>query len=266
MPTLEFKGKHHIYAHHLSVPYRDLIRDENLSCNPADKEDNLIIHGDNLHALKVLLPLYTNRIKCIYIDPPYNTGKEGWIYSDNVNNPPMQQWFKEHSPVDNEDLEKHDKWICMMWPRLHLLKELLAEDGVIFISIDDNEQHHLRMLMDEIFEEKNFFARIVWESRTKPTNMGSARFNIQSNTELILVYGKKSMTDHPGFRLSPTTEKKYPHKDEHGKYRLEEFQQRRNIGRLRRDTMLYAINGIKPKEGYRWQVAPDTFKNYTKVD
>ena len=144
MPTLEFKGKHHIYAHHLSVPYRQLQLDESRSCNPSGKEDNLIIHGDNLHALKALLPRYANRVKCIYIDPPYNTGNEGWIYSDNVNNPPMQEWFKEHSPVDNEDLEKHDKWLCMMWPRLYLLKELLAEDGVIFISIDDNEVRHLR--------------------------------------------------------------------------------------------------------------------------
>ena len=173
MPTLEFKGKHHIYAHHLSVPYRDLIQDENLSCNPADKEDNLIIHGDNLHALKALLPRYANQIKCIYIDPPYNTGKEGWIYSDNVNNPPMQQWFKENGPVDNEDLEKHDKWLCMMWPRLHLLKELLAEDGVIFISIDDNEAHRLCAIMDDIFDAKeifpngNFVGQFVWAAGRK---------------------------------------------------------------------------------------------------
>ena len=260
MPTLEFKGKQHIYAHHLTVPYRPLESDESRSCNPTNTEDNLIIHGDNLHALKALLPRYANRVKCIYIDPPYNTGNEGWVYNDNVNSPLMKQWFTENAPIDIEDLERHDKWLCMMWPRLHLLKELLAEDGVIFISIDDNEQHHLRMLMDEIFDEKNSFARIAWESRTKPTNMGGARFNIQTNTELIIIYGKKSMTDHPGFRLHPTTEKTYPDKDEHGKYRLEEFQQRRNIGSLRRDTMLYEINGIKPKEGYRWQIAPDRYR------
>lgn len=260
MPTLEFNGKHHIYTHHLTVRYRPLETDESRSCNPSGTDDNLIIHGDNLRALKALLPRYANRIKCIYIDPPYNTGNEGWKYSDSVNSPLMQEWLKENGAVDGEDLERHEKWLCMMWPRLHLLKELLAEDGVIFISIDDNEQHHLRMLMDEIFDEKNFFARIAWESRTKPTNMGGARFNIQTNTELIIIYGKKSMTDHPGFRLYPTTEKRYADKDERGKYRLEEFQQRRNIGSLRRDTMLYEINGIKPKEGYRWQVAPDRYR------
>ena len=156
MPTLEFKGKQHIYAHHLTVPYRPLEPDEDRSCNPTDTDDNLIIHGDNLHALKALLPRYANRVKCIYIDPPYNTGNEGWIYNDNVNSPLMQQWLTENTPVDNEDLEQHDKWLCMMWPRLHLFKELLSDDGVIFISIDDNEQHHLRMLMNEIFTERNF--------------------------------------------------------------------------------------------------------------
>ena len=141
MPTLEFKGKQHIYAHHLTVPYRPLESDESRSYNPADEDDNLIIHGDNLHALKALLPRYANRIKCIYIDPPYNTGNEGWVYNDNVNSPLMRQWLTENAPIDNEDLERHDKWLCMMWPRLHLLKELLADDGVIFVSIDNNEQH-----------------------------------------------------------------------------------------------------------------------------
>ena len=162
MPTLEFKGKQHIYAHHLTVPYRPLEPDETRSCNPTDTDDNLIIHGDNLHALKALLPRYANRIKCIYIDPPYNTGNEGWVYNDNVNSPLMQQWLTENAPIDNEDLERHDKWLCMMWPRLHLLKELLSDDGVIFISIDDNEVHHLRMLLDEIFGEPNFVAQFFW--------------------------------------------------------------------------------------------------------
>ncbi len=263
MPTLDFKGKQFIYAHHLTVPFRTLEIDKDKSHtieNSPSLDDNLIIHGDNLHALKALLPKYAGKIKCIYIDPPYNTGNENWVYNDNVNSPMMKAWLEKNSPIDVEDLERHDKWLCMMWPRLHLLRELLSDDGIIFISIDDNEQHHLRMLMDEIFDEKGFFARIAWESRTKPTNMGGARFNIQTNTELIIVYGKKSMTDHSGFHLYPTAEKKYPYKDEQGKYRLEEFQQRRNIGSLRRDTMLYEINGIKPKEGYRWQVAPDRYR------
>ena len=121
VPTLEFKGKQHIYAHHLTVPYRPLEPDPTRSLNPAGVDDNLIIHGDNLHALKALLPRYAGRIKCIYIDPPYNTGNEGWVYNDKVNSPLMKTWLKENGPVDNEDLERHDKWLCMMWPRLHLL-------------------------------------------------------------------------------------------------------------------------------------------------
>ena len=170
MPTLEFKGKQHIYAHHLTVPYRPLVTDPQRSLNPADADDNLIIHGDNLHALKALLPRYAGRVKCIYIDPPYNTGNEGWVYNDNVNSPLMQEWVKANSPVDGEDLEKHDKWLCMIWPRLHLLKEFLTDDGVIFVSIDDNEQHHLRMMMDEIFGVENFTADIIWHHRKSSQN------------------------------------------------------------------------------------------------
>ena len=261
MPMLDFKGKQHIYAHHLTVPYRPLVPDAGRSLNAGgDADGNLIIHGDNLDGLKALLPRYAGRVKCVYIDPPYNTGNEGWVYNDQVNSPLMREWLRQNSPVDGEDLERHDKWLCMMWPRLHLLKELLSDDGVIFVSIDDNEQHHLRMLMDEVFGEENFFARIAWESRTKPTNMGRARFNIQSNTEVIAVYGKVSMTEHAGFRLYPTNEKEYPYTDSQGEYRLEEFQQRRNIGSLRRDTMVYDVEGIYPREGYRWQVSPGRYQ------
>ena len=170
MPTLDFKGKQHIYAHHHTVPYRPLVPDTGRSLDPADADDNLIIHGDNLHALKALLPRYAGKVKCIYIDPPYNTGNEGWIYNDKTNSSLIKEWFKQQSPVDGEDLERHDKWLCMMWPRLHLLKELLAEDGVIFVTIDDNEQQHLRMLMDEIFGEKNFTASIIWHHRKSSQN------------------------------------------------------------------------------------------------
>ena len=170
MPTLDFKGKQHIYAHHLTVPYRPLVPDPERSLNPADADDNLIIHGDNLHALKALLPRYAGKVKCIYIDPPYNTGNEGWVYNDKVNSPLMKEWLKENKPVDGEDLERHDKWLCMMWPRLHLLKELLSDDGVIFVTIDDNEQPHLRMLLDEIFGENNFTASIIWHHRKSSQN------------------------------------------------------------------------------------------------
>ena len=202
MPTLDFKGKQHIYSHHLTVPYHPIELDESRSCNPSGADDNLIIHGDNLHALKTLLPRYANRIKCIYIDPPYNTGNEEWIYNDNVNNPLMQQWLAKNKPVDDEDLERHDKWLCMMWPRLHLLKELLADDGVIFISIDDNEQHHLRMLMDEIFGAKNFLANIIWEKIHSLKN--DAKY-FSDNHDFIQAYAKDKLSAN--ITLLPRTEK-----------------------------------------------------------
>ncbi len=202
MPTLEFNGKHHIYTHHLTVPYRPLETDKSLSCNPTSENDNLIIHGDNLHALKALLPRYANRIKCIYIDPPYNTGKEDWEYNDNVKSPLMQTWFKENSPIDNEDLERHDKWLCMMWPRLHLLKELLAEDGTIFISIDDNEMHRLRMLMDEIFSADNFITQFIWNKKNVVQN--DAKF-ASVNHEYIICYRKSDAFQK--FNLLPRSEK-----------------------------------------------------------
>ena len=160
MPTLDFKGKQHIYAHHLTVPYRPIEPDETRSCNPAGADGNLIIHGDNLHALKALLPRYANRIKCIYIDPPYNTGSQEWVYNDRVNSPLMKAWLEDNKPVDGEDLERHDKWLCMMWPRLHLLRELLSEDGSIFVSIDDHEQWRLLGILEEVFGPSNFVATL----------------------------------------------------------------------------------------------------------
>ena len=193
MPELYFKGKQHIYAHHLTVPYRPLVADESKSKNPSGSDDNLIIHGDNLHALKALLPRYAGRVKCIYIDPPYNTGNEGWCYSDRVNTPLMQEWLRENGPVDGEDLERHDKWLCMMWPRLQLLKELLSDDGVIFVSIDDNEQHHLRTLMDEVFGEAHFKNEISVRRYDKNISNQFADNGLKSlavGFERVLIYSR----------------------------------------------------------------------------
>ena len=231
MPTLDFKGKQHIYAHHLTVPYRPIVPDESRSCPPpacggteGGTDDNLILHGDNLHALKALLPRYANRIKCIYIDPPYNTGNEAWLYNDNVNSPLMQEWLTENSPVDNEDLERHDKWLCMMWPRLHLLKDLLADDGVIFISIDDNEQHHLRMLMDEIFGERNFFA--VLTRRAMHTVRNSSKdFNLNADYTLAYAKEKSWFGEHKSRYIRHIIDKSasYPYDDNdgRGKYKFD---------------------------------------------
>src|SRR5690242_11730197 len=171
MPTLEFKGKPFVYSHHLSVPFRELIVDSKKSYpggRQASLDDNLIIHGDNLEALKALLPRYAGKVDVIYIDPPYNTGNEGWTYNDAVNSPLMKQWLGK--AVDSEDLERHDKWLCMMWPRLQLLSELLADDGTFWMTLDDNEAHHARVVLDEIFGESNFIANFVWQSKDTPGN------------------------------------------------------------------------------------------------
>ena len=168
-------------------------------------DDNLIIHGDNLHALKALLPRYAGHIKCIYIDPPYNTGNEGWVYNDNVKSPQIKDWLKKEVGVD--DLERHDKWLCMMWPRLQLLRELLAEDGVIFVSIDDNEQFRLTAIMEEIFGEENYVTHFIWEKKKKPSFLHK---NVGVVTDFILCYLKNKEHSFP-FSLEKTTEgKKYP--------------------------------------------------------
>lgn len=167
MPTLEFKGKPFVYSHHLSVPFKELRIDASKSLSgPAgpNLDDNLIIHGDNLEALKALLPRYAGQVDVIYIDPPYNTGKDDWRYNDRVNSPLMQSWLG--SVVNKEDMERRDKWLCMMWPRLQLLKELLAPNGVIFISIDDNEVGSLKSLLIETFGEENWLGTIVWKNAT----------------------------------------------------------------------------------------------------
>ncbi|SRR6266542_4344688 len=159
MPSLQFKGKVLVQNHHLAVPFHELTLVKALGLSKkASLHDNLIIEGDNLVALKALLPTYQGKVKCIYIDPPYNTGNEGWIYNDKVNSPMMQEWLGK--VVDREDLTRHDKWCCMMFPRLKFLRELMRDDGLIGISIDDNEFANCVALCDEIFDRDNRFAII----------------------------------------------------------------------------------------------------------
>jgi adenine-specific DNA-methyltransferase len=187
MAGLTFKGKSFVQNHHLLVKYHQLIprKDKSLT-DKVSLRDNLIIHGDNLKALKALLPMYGGKVKCIYIDPPYNTGNENWVYNDNVNSPMMQDWLGK--VVDREDLTRHDKWLCMMMPRLKLLRELLTEDGAIFVSIDDNEVHHLRDLMDEVFGEDNFLATVIWEKVYSPKS--SAKF-FSENHDYVVAYARR---------------------------------------------------------------------------
>ena len=186
MSELNFKGKEFVYNHHLTVPHRPLVPDADKSIGAARMDGNLIVQGDKLHALKALLPMYANKVDCIFIDPPYNTGNEGWCYNDNVNSPMMQAWLQAN-PVGIEDGLRHDKWCAMMWPRLRLLHELLAENGSIFVSIDQNECHHLRLLLDAIFGGAGFVAGIVWQKRTSP----EARKRLGAAHDTIYVYSKQ---------------------------------------------------------------------------
>ena len=168
MPTLNWIGKEKVINHHLDVPFRTLEKKYTFASEGQNDSGNMIIHGDNLDALKALLPKYEGRVKCIYIDPPYNTGNEGWAYNDNVNDPRIRKWLGEVVGKEGEDLSRHDKWLCMMYPRLRLLQTLLADDGVIFISMDNSEIGNLKILCDGIFGAYNFIETLVWQKRTSP--------------------------------------------------------------------------------------------------
>lgn len=192
MPTLTWIGKEKVVNHHQEVPYRVLEHkygfraDDSADTTPTNS-GNKIIHGDNLEALKSLLPEYEGRIKCIYIDPPYNTGNEKWVYNDNVNDPRIKKWLGEVVGKQGEDLSRHDKWLCMMYPRLKLLHKLLADDGVIFISIDDNELANLKQLCDEIFGANNFIDFFSWVKTETPANLS---YKTKKSVEYIICYQK----------------------------------------------------------------------------
>jgi adenine-specific DNA-methyltransferase len=213
MPTLNFKGKTFVQNHHLAVPFHQLVPQKEKSLtDKLSLHDNLIIQGDNLKALKALLPTYAGKIKCIYIDPPYNTGSDNWIYNDNVNSPMMREWLGKE--VNIEDLTRHDKWLSMMMPRLKLLKELLSEEGLIFISIDDNEQHNLRCLLDEIFGEQNFIGTFIVNSSPSAIDYG----HIANQHEYAVLYAKNT-------ELATTIpleekDKKFKYEDKSGPFNL----------------------------------------------
>lgn len=192
MPTLTWIGKDKVVTHHKDVPYRVLSHQYGYdSANPEDRSEthsgNKIIHGDNLEALKSLLPEYEGRVNCIYIDPPYNTGQENWVYNDNVNDPKIQKWLGEVVGKEGEDLSRHDKWLCMMYPRLCLLKQLLSIDGIILISIDDNEFANLKLLCDDVFGIKNFIELFAWRKTYTPSNLSHTT---KKCVEYVLCYAK----------------------------------------------------------------------------
>ena len=192
MPTLEWIGKDKVINHHQKVPYRVL--EEKYTYN-AEKSHNMIIRGDNLEALKALLPKYEGKVDCIYIDPPYNTGNEKWVYNDNVNDPQIRRWLGEVVGAEGEDLCRHDKWLCMMYPRLKLLRRLLSNAGIILISIDEHELANLLYIMDELFGEKNHIETIIWEKKAGAKGVPPRTMMVNVH-EYIVAYQKAD-----GFRF-----------------------------------------------------------------
>lgn len=222
MPTLNWIGKEKVMTHHHDVPFHVLDHKYGFdSSKPGDSSftgsGNMIIHGDNLTALKSLLPKYEGSIKCIYIDPPYNTGNEKWIYNDNVNDPHIQKWLGEVVGPQGEDLSRHDKWLCMMYPRLSLLRQLLKSDGAIFISIDDNEVANLRLLCDEIFGIHNFIDIFAWRKTYTPSNLSHTT---KKCVEYVLCYAKNK-NELPRFKgLTKTNEADNPLLKSNNQYKV----------------------------------------------
>lgn len=264
MPALQFKGKTAIECYHHTVPHHTFEFDGKLSVLAQGEklglDGNLIIEGDNLLALKALLPTHAGRIKCIYIDPPYNTGNEGWVYNDNLTQPQFKEWIGQTVGKEGEDATRHDKWCCMMYPRLSLLKELLRDDGAIFISIDDNEIAHLRMLMDEIFGENNFIASIIWQKVYAPKS--SAEFFSENHDYIVLCAKERREWDR---NLLPRTEKQdaaysNPDNDPRGSWRANNLAARNYYSK---GTYSIKCPGGRvipgPPPGSYWRVSEENF-------
>lgn len=232
-----------------------------------DTTENLYIEGDNLEVLKLLQKSYNGKIKMIYIDPPYNTGKD-FVYKDNFKDG-IQNYLEQTGQVDAEgnvlstNTESngrfHTDWLNMFYARMKITKNLLHENGVICVSIGDDELSSVRMVCDEIFGEKNRVCIFTWRSRSKPTNAGNSKYRPQKVAEYVLVYGKKSVDDLL-FNVIPAKERSYPHCDERGSYRTTTILTS-NRGTFRRETMRFESNGYKPGEDYRWKAGKTTIDN-----
>jgi adenine-specific DNA-methyltransferase len=278
MATINFKGKEIVRNYHLSGPYHELVPDEKKSLTEkVSLNDNLIIHGDNLLALKALLPTYAGKVNCVFIDPPYNLGEENWVYNDNVSSPMMKEWLGK--VVGKDDLARHDKWLCMMMPRLKLLRELMHDDAAIFITLDDTEIHRCKLLMDEIFDESNFVMNIVWQSRK----------SVQNDTDLslshnhVLVYAKNRRQEErrlkesnkeqwfsmPGFVFRPLEldKSKFSNtdNDSRGPWKADPF----DAPGVRKNLSYTIVNPItkekfKPPTGRHWRTEEPKYRELLK--
>lgn len=256
MPTLNWIGKDKVINHHQDVPFKVLEHQYTFGAqdnsSPLGRSGGAIIHGDNLEALKALLPQYEGKIKCIYIDPPYNTGNENWVYNDNVNDPKIKKWLGQVVGKESEDLSRHDKWLCMMYPRLKLLHKLLAEDGAIFISIDDNEQANLKLICDEIFGGSNYIGNLIW--RKKEGGGQTDKYYVTEH-EYISVYQKTHFFQWID-KEKILTDKDFNKSDEKGNFKLTKLEKWGSGARREdRPTMYFSI--INPENEEYFPIAPD---------
>jgi len=262
MPTLSWIGKEKVINHHREVPFKILEHKYSFSADIGESKDpvnngNKIIHGDNLEALKSLLPEYEGKIKCIYIDPPYNTGNENWVYNDNVNHPKIRKWLEttlkakengKEATIGIDDMARRDKWLCMMYPRLKMLHKLLTNDGAIFISIDDNEYQNLRSILDEIFGSSNFLGTFIWKRRTSSQ---LAQKNLSIDHEYVTCYSKNGSTIFKGLIKSG---KGYANSnnDPRGPWRLDNLTV--GMNKTQRPNQHYVLTN--PKTGKQYQPNP----------
>lgn len=277
MPTLNWIGKEKVVNHHRDVPFRVLEHqyhfeyspeseagenEKSLSAEALTQEGNMIIHGDNLEALKALLPKYEGKIKCIYIDPPYNTGNEGWVYNDNVNHPKIKKWLGDVVGKEGDDLTRHDKWLCMMYPRIKLLHQLLAKEGAIFISIDDNEQANLKLMCDEIFGVRNYIANVAvvnnFKGRSDDKYIATAHEN-------LIIY-QKGAFETKGVSLPEEYTKDYNLEDKNGKYRHLGLRKRgSNAREIDRPNLFYPIYYSKKDSSLSLERSDDKIEIFPKL-
>ena len=268
MPTLHWIGKDKVINHHMDVPFKVLEHsygfDNGTQTNTETQSGNKIIHGDNLEALKALLPEYEAKIKCIYIDPPYNTGNEGWVYNDNLTDPKIKKWLGQVVGKEAEDLTRHDKWLCMMYPRLKLLHKLLAEDGAIFISIDDNEHANLKLICDDIFGTTNHLGTFCWKRRT---SSALADKYLSIDHEYVLSYQKGHFKSFKGHEKTYANYKN-PNNDPKGDWMLDNLTV--GMDKNMRPNQYYDLidpktgNIFKPNPNRVWAYIPESMTRMIK--
>lgn len=264
MATLNWIGKDAVVNHDKEVPFKLLKKIKTASV--GEHSQNLIVHGDNLEALKALMPFYVGKIKCIYIDPPYNTGNETWIYNDKVNSPKIKKWLGKVVGAESEDLTRHDKWLCMMYPRLKLLRELMSNDGVIFVSIDDNEAHRLRLLLEEVFGPENLISDFIWNSSTG----GGLRSKfVNSAHQYVFLFAKDiNLLDKFWAPLSEEAKSQYKKIDSKGIYREKDFAWRNPSQNKNQRYFITMPDGssAQPKAGYIFRFIKERFEEELKKD